>query len=205
MNDQGRARALLYSDTNAHRSIASSLQGLLGTYLLNDVSEESPFGWASVGLVLLTNGLAEPVLETGRSDASIVAGDQGAVVELCAEVARAAVGRHLACVAVRAQHAAGELVETEPFRSCQLDGAVHRRAYCRDRQRGGNIVGRLGLNQRGRHTNGLAVGVRIGDAADELEELRRADDRVGHGRRLDRFFLGDLRSAVPAVRKPVGP
>ena len=54
MNDQGRARALLYSDTNAHRSIASSLQGLLGTYLLNDVSEESPFGWASVGLVFLT-------------------------------------------------------------------------------------------------------------------------------------------------------
>src|SRR3990170_8067136 len=42
---------LLYSDTNAHRGNASSLQGLLGTYLLNDVSEEPHFGWGTLGFV----------------------------------------------------------------------------------------------------------------------------------------------------------
>jgi hypothetical protein len=148
--------------------------------------------------------LAEPVLESGRSDRCVVAGDEGAVVERCAEVARAAVGRHPACVAVRAQHAAGELVEAEPFGACQLDGAVHRRAHRRDRQRGRDVVGRLRLNEHGRDTNRLAVGVRIGDPADELEELRRADDRVGHGCPLDRFLLGELGPEVPAVGQPVG-
>jgi hypothetical protein len=67
------------------------------------------------------HGLAEPVLETGRSDPCVIVGDEGSVVERCAEVARAAVGRHLAWIPVGAQHAAGELVETEPFGAGQLD------------------------------------------------------------------------------------
>jgi hypothetical protein len=40
--------------------------------------------------------------------------------------------------------------------------------------------------------NGVAVGARIGDAGDELVELCGAEDRVGNGRRLHRFFLGEL-------------
>jgi hypothetical protein len=73
----------------------------------------------------------------------------GAVVEFGAEVAGASIRRHVACVAARAQNAAGELVETEGFGARQLDRAVRRRAHRGDRQRGGDVLGRFWLNQHG--------------------------------------------------------
>jgi hypothetical protein len=51
---------------------------------------------------------------------------------------------------------------------------------------------------------GRCGGYRIDDAADELEELRCAEDRVRDRPRLDQLLLGDLRAEVAAVRKPVG-
>jgi hypothetical protein len=42
------------------------------------------------------------------------------------------------------------------------------------------------LDEHRRQMNALAVEARIDDAADELEELRRAEDRVWHG---SRFFM----------------
>jgi len=45
-----------------------------------------------------------------------------------------------------------------------------------------------------RKMNGLVVGRRLRDRAEELEELGRADDRVGNARSRDRLFLGDLRT-----------
>ena len=39
---------------------------------------------------------------------------------------------------------------------------------------------------------------KIGDLLYELEELRRADDRVGNGGAFDQVFLGELRAKEPA-------
>ena len=47
----------------------------------------------------------------------------------------------------------------------------------------GDVVGDDGLHQGRGHADGFAFGGRLGDAADELEELRGADDRVGDARR----------------------
>jgi hypothetical protein len=49
-------------------------------------------------------GLAEPVLEAGRGDAWVVAGDEGVLVELFAEVAGVDVGRHRARVVVGSEN-----------------------------------------------------------------------------------------------------
>src|SRR5215471_11947488 len=40
---------------------------------------------------------------------------------------------------------------------------------------------------------------KIGDTLDELEELGRADNRVGNGPALDQLFLSDLRAKIAAV------
>ena len=149
-------------------------------------------------------GLAEPVLEAGRGDAWVVAGGEGVLVELCAEVARVDVGltRRASLLALRTRRASssrrncsGPASSTMPF-----TGALDRDVG----QGGGDVVGRLGLNEHGRQMNRLALGARVGDAADELEELRRAEDRVRDGRGLDRLFLGELRTEVAAVLEPVG-
>ena len=102
-----------------------------------------------------------------------------------------------------AQHAPGELVETERLRAGQLDGVVQRCADRDIRQRAGHVIGCLGLNEGRRQPNGVAVGARIGDAPDELEELRRADDRVGGGPGLHQVLLRDLRAEVAALRQSV--
>jgi catechol 2,3-dioxygenase-like lactoylglutathione lyase family enzyme len=105
------------------------------------------------------------------------------------------VADHLPWVASRAQEAPGELVEAEGLGAGQLDRVVHWRADRDIGQGAGDIVRRLGLNEGGRQPNGVAVGARVGDGADELEELRRADDRVGR----DRTCRVTIRRAVPNI------
>jgi hypothetical protein len=126
------------------------------------------------------------------------------VIELCAEVAGVDVGRHTAWVIVCAQNATGQFVEPERLGAGQLDRVVQRRADRDIGQGAGDVVGCLGLNEGGRQPDGVGVGRRIGDAADELEELRRADDRVGDGPGLDQLLLRELRAQVAALGEPLG-
>ena len=153
---------------------------------------------SSFGLGLL-GGLAEPVLEAGRGDARVVARGEGAVVELGAEVAGVNVGRDLATVVACLQDTPGELVEAKRLRARQLDRVVQWRADGDIGQCAGHVIGCLGLDEGGRQANGVALGARIGDPADELEELRCADDRVGDGPGLDQLLLRDLRAHVAAL------
>ena len=109
------------------------------------------------------------------------------------------IGHDLARIVVRAQEVPDELVQPEPFGAGQLDGAVDRRALGDIGQGGGDVIGRFGLEEDGRQRNRPVAGAGIGDAADELEELRRAQDRAGDGRGLDRFLLGKLGAEVTAA------
>src|SRR2546428_703582 len=68
----------------------------------------------------------------------------------------------------------------------------------------GDIIRRHGLEQHGCQADGIAVGRGVRDALDELEELRRVNDRVRNRRSLDQRFLSDLRSEVPALCQAVG-
>src|SRR5919197_1268626 len=161
------------------------------------------WSWAP-GARWLPRGTAEPVLEASLIYPRIVVRDEGLIVQLCAEVARVDVRPNVARVVVRAQRASGEFRETERLGAGQLDGAMDGGASGDIRQCSGDIICCQGLHERWRQTNHLAVGARIGDAANHLEELRCADDRVGDRARLHQLLLDSLRTKVAAVRKPVG-
>ena len=68
----------------------------------------------------------------------------------------------------------------------------------------GDIVRRDGLEQHWCQADGIAVGRGVRDVLDELEELRRVNDRVWDRRSFDQRFLSDFRAEVPALRQPVG-
>ena len=65
----------------------------------------------------------------------------------------------------------------------------------------GHIVGSDRLHQRRRQTNGLSDGAKCRDAANEFEELRRADDGIGNDGGLDEILLRHLRAEVTALEK----
>src|SRR5262249_39490162 len=145
------------------------------------------------------SGVAEPVLEAGRADARILAGRERAIVHLRTVVAGVDVGRYLAWVPLRAQESSRELVHSDWFGAGQLDRPMPRYPPGEGGGGGGDVPRGEGRHGRGGRAALLPLGARIGDPADELEELRRAHDRVGHRRRLDRLFLGDLRAHVAAA------
>ena len=63
----------------------------------------------------LRYGAAQPVLETRRADARVIAGGEALIVQLCAEVKCVDVCGYLPCVSVRAQVLSDEFVETYWF------------------------------------------------------------------------------------------
>src|SRR3954471_21617427 len=148
--------------------------------------------------------VAEPVLETDPAKARMLAGGQRSVVDRGTEVAGVNVGDHLTAVALRSQKLPGDLVERNRLRARDFDGSVDRRRYGNVGQRSGDIVGGDGLEQGGRHANGVAVGPRLDDATDELEELRGAQDGIGNAGLLDQLLLRQLGGEIVALEQALG-
>ena len=115
------------------------------------------------------------------------------------------VGDDLARVFSRRQILLGEVIETERFRSGQLNDAVDRNAERDVGQGGSDVVRSHGLKQGRRQPDDLSISRRIDDPADELEELGRAQDRVGNLRGFDEAFLHQLGAEVTVFRQAVDP
>lgn len=85
-------------------------------------------------------------------------------------------------------------------------GAAHRRcggralSVFRSRRRGCD-AGRSKL--RARQTHGVALDAVLHDVLDELEELGRATDGVGDGRRLEQILLGELGAEISTRLQPI--
>src|SRR5437870_4385558 len=94
-------------------------------------------------------GAAEPVLETSRADARVIAGGEALIVQLYAEVKCVDVCGHLPCVSVCTQESSYEFVETYRFGTRQLDRAVERLSDCDVSHGGRDIIRHDGL-QKGR-------------------------------------------------------
>ena len=82
---------------------------------------------------------AEPVLEARRADARVVAGGEGLIVQLRAEVARVDICDHLAGVLVRAQESSGRVrrggpARGRPSRPCRSPAPRARRRPVRRRR-----------------------------------------------------------------------
>src|SRR4051794_12717179 len=75
-------------------------------------------------------GAVEPVLETRRANARVVAGGERLIVQLFAEVGCVDICDHRARILGCTQESSDELVETYPFGTGDFYRAVHRRPDC---------------------------------------------------------------------------
>ena len=89
-----------------------------------------------------------------------------------------------------------DLVDPEPLRPTDLDDAVHGRADGDPDHCGGHVVGSHRLEEDGWHSDNPVVRGTVGDALDELVELRRMNNRVRDAGCLDQRLLGQLRAEV---------
>ena len=62
----------------------------------------------------------------------------------------------------------------------------------------------MGWNRPGESLTMFPSALEVGDAAEEFQELGRADDGVGDAGGLDQFLLGDLGAEIAIVGRPVG-
>jgi hypothetical protein len=90
------------------------------------------------------------------------------------------VGYHFTRVIARAKDPLDESVEIERFGPADFNGAIQGSARCNLRDRTRDIVSGNRLDMYGGHANGVAMRSGVGDAPQELEELRGLDDRVGN-------------------------
>src|SRR4029077_3374613 len=116
--------------------------------------------------------LAEPVFEADVAERGARVRHQRALAQLRAEVARVRVGEHFTGVVARTEPQPDEFVEAELLRSRHFEDAVQRRANRDPANRTCDVRGCDRLEQHGRDAHRVPVGRLVGDALEELEELR---------------------------------
>src|SRR5436190_23718777 len=95
----------------------------------------------------LRYGAAEPVLETRRAEARVVARGEALIVHRDAEVERLGIGDYRPCVPGRVQGLPHEVVLADRFGTGQIDRAVQRLSEGRVGHDGGDVIRRDGLHQ----------------------------------------------------------
>ena len=120
--------------------------------------------------------MADPVVELDVAEPRLAQRHELALLDPAAEVARFGVAHDLARVAHRLQVTGDEFVERRAFRAGDLDGAVARWRERHIGNIGRHVIRGDGLEQAGRNLDDVSIRTRSGDAAEEFEELGRADD-----------------------------
>src|SRR5581483_10342707 len=173
-------------------------------------AQERPTRAASINGALMASPirsarrlLRQPILQSRRTASGVVARAQRVVVEERPEVAGLRIGHDPTVVAPGAEHALDEIVEAASLGASDLDHPIHRLLDDDVRERRGNVASRDRLHQRRRYTNRGPVEPGVRDPREELEELRRAQDRERHPALLDQRLLRHLGAEVAAVGQPV--
>src|SRR5436189_519117 len=133
----------------------------------------------------LRYGAAEPVLETRRAEARVIAGGEALIVHRDAEVERLGIGDYRPYVPGCVQELPHEVVLSNRFGTGQIERAVQRLSEGHIGHDGGDVIRRNGLHQGRWKPNRLPFSRRLGHAAHELEELRSTHDRVRNRGSLD--------------------
>src|SRR5262245_50751799 len=126
-------------------------------------------------------------------------------LESPAEISGFGIFHDLPRVADGLQIASDDFVERRSLRARDLGDPVPRISEGHFANDGSNVVSRDRLKQARREPDDASIRTRVGDAAEEFQELGRADDRVGDTGSLDQFLLGDFGAEIALVRYPVGP
>src|SRR5205085_9968572 len=124
----------------------------------------------AVGCMAWLGVAAEPVRETRRTQARVIAGHEALVVHCYAEIERLGIGDYCPCVPGCVQELPHEFVLTDWFGTGQIDRAVQ---WLREGRFGhdcGDVIRHNGLHQNRWQPNRLPFSRRLGDATHELEE-----------------------------------
>src|SRR5262245_56983206 len=152
----------------------------------------------------LENRLMQPLLEPDLAESRVAGRNQRTLAELGSEVPRVRVNDNLAMVVARGEALADQFVETELLGTGHFGRAIQWRAHGNPGDSLGDVISRHGLNEYGWQPNRRSLRGFIGDARDELEELRRVNDRVRDPATFDQRFLSVLRSEVGTVGHTLG-
>src|SRR5262245_15995790 len=152
----------------------------------------------------LENRLIQPLLEPDLAESRVAGRNQRTLAELGSEVPRVRVNHNLARVVACGQALTDQFVETELLGTCHFSRANQWPAHRNPADRFGDVISRHRLNEYRWQPNRRSLSGFIGDARDELEELRRVNDRVRDPATFDQCFLNVLRSEVGAVGHTLG-
>src|SRR6185503_3161544 len=141
-----------------------------------------------------------PLVEPDVAEPRLAPGNQGTFIEFRPEVPRVGIGDDFAGVLVRGKALTDQFVETELLRTGHFSGAVHWGAHGDPADRLRDVVSRHGLKEHGWQPDRRSDGGVIGNALDELEELRGVNDRVRDPATLDQRLLSAFRAEVRTVR-----
>src|SRR6266850_3626843 len=134
---------------------------------------------------LLKYRLAEPLVEPDVAESHLAPRNQGIFIEFRPEVPRVRIGDDLAGVLVRGKALTDQFVETELLRTGHFNGAVHWSAHDDPGDLFRDVISRHRLKEHGGQADRRSDGGFIGNALDELEELRGVNDRVRDPATLD--------------------
>src|SRR6266851_199862 len=123
-------------------------------------------------------GLSEPGFETRFAESCILVRKQCSLAEFCPSVKRFRISDDFAGIFERGQAPPDKFIDAKLFRASNFDDIVYRRAYCNSSHGARDIVGSHRLEKHMWQTHLVAVRGNVGEAFEELEELRRMHDRV---------------------------
>src|SRR4029450_10115884 len=130
--------------------------------------------------------------------------NQRALADFGPEIPRGGVSAHPAGVVAGAEALTDQFIETELLGTGHFNRAIQWRAHGDPADRLGDVISRHRLNEYRWQPNRRSLSGFIGDALDELEELRRVNDRVRDRGTLHQRFLNVLRSEVGTVGYALG-
>ena len=122
--------------------------------------------------------MAEPLAETDVAESRLAPRNQRPFTEFGPEVPRVRIGDNLAGVVVRGEALTDQFVETELLRTGHFDDAVDWGTHGDRADRLRDVLSRHRLKEHRWHPDRRSDGGVIGNAFDELEELRGVNDRV---------------------------
>jgi hypothetical protein len=125
-----------------------------------------------------TPSLIQPLLQADLAESRVAGRNQRALAEFCAEVPRVRVNDNFAGVVARAETLTDQFIETELLGTGHFNRAIEWRAHGDPADRLGYVISCHRLNEYRWQPNRRSVSGIVGDAFDELEELRRVNDRV---------------------------
>src|SRR5262245_866028 len=154
---------------------------------------------------MLRRRLPEPLVEPDVAESRLAPRNQRALTEFGPKVPRVRIGDNLAGIVVRGEAPTDQFVETELLGTGHFYRPVHWGAHGDPADRLRDVLSSHRLKEHRWHPDRCSDGGFIGNAFDELEELRGVNDRERDPAIFDQRLLSVLRAKVRTLGYALGP